>query len=74
MKRQYVKLIDSGVWHIGTRTIYAMCGRMGAMNWLSGAVVFADIAKEPDGPVCKTCIRSLAAWERDFGGDDDATE
>ena len=71
MKRDYVKLTDRGVWHVGSKTVYTMCGRTGTVNWLRSTVVYADIADEPNGPVCKTCIKSLAAWERDFGGDDD---
>jgi len=28
------------------------------------------VADKPDGPICKACLKALAAWEREFGGED----
>ena len=75
MKRDYVKLTDNGVWHVGTKAIYAMCGRKmpskyNEWGYPTGSTLpWTRVSKEPDGPVCKTCIKSLAAWERDYGGE-----
>ena len=71
MKRQYVKLSATSMWHVGTKTIWTMCGRSmphKVAPWRKEP--WADVADEPDGPVCKVCLKALAAWEREFGGDD----
>ena len=74
MKRQYVKVNEKGIWHLGTRSIWTMCGRSMPYKMSDDGLgvawhpePWAAIADEPYGPVCKTCLKALAAWEREFG-------
>ena len=72
MKRKYVKLNEAGKWHVGTKTIWTICGRRmpSDTKGLGYRVLpWAAIADAPDGPVCKTCLRSLAAWNKAYGGE-----
>ena len=70
MKRKYVKLNEKGMWHVDTESVWTQCGRSMPCRvggWRSEP--WAAVADEPDGPVCKTCLKALAAWEREFGGE-----
>lgn len=69
MKRKYVKLNKKGMWHVGTEIVWTMCGRNPRYKLATGWEPWAAFADEPDGPVCKTCLKALAAWEREFGGE-----
>lgn len=67
MKRQYVKLNKGGMWHVGTEIVWTMCGRSPRYELSTGWEPWADVADEPDGLLCKVCVKALAAWEREFG-------
>ena len=71
MKRKYVKLNEHSLWHVGTKTIWTMCGRRMPSDNSGGlgykVLPWFAVADKPDGPVCKTCLRALARWNEAYG-------